>query len=349
MDGNIKPGKGVDISQNGFSKFKIFDYKKSLNDYVDNIQKYSSKGISVDEFLSKNNIKVVNANNKLAASELFGDSKLYLIETANNVLNNGNLTDIQKIELSSLLAKYEKMSVGNLNVEDMLNDLQKYLGEEEIQKAFNIYQYGKADQLANNYSSEQLASIFNYTNCGGFEINAWLNDTNLIGSKSIKKARETYGSVNQIQNLISGQKGNKVFTSSQGDILHNIDSVIASANYDEAIVTYRGVRDLFDGQDMIDCNNLKIGDSFRSAGYQSSSVVFDKCYGAKKNDTNIILKIIVPPNSGTAAYIENITGVKRYGQMEMLIKRDATMTVVGDLEYKNINGIMKTIVPVIVQ
>ena len=38
-----------------------------------------------------------------------------------------------------------------------------------------------------------------------------------------------------------------------------------------------------------------------------------------------------------------------YEQMEMLIKRDAVMTVVGDLEYVNINGVMKTIIPVIVQ
>ena len=34
--------------------------------------------------------------------------------------------------------------------------------------------------------------------------------------------------------------------------------------------------------------------------------------------------------------------------MEMLIKRNAKMTVVGDIEYKSINGELKTIIPVIV-
>ena len=109
------------------------------------------------------------------------------------------------------------------------------------------------------------------------------------------------------------------------------------------------VKDLFDYNTKINTEDLIIGDSFGSSGYQSSSVILDNCYGIKHNDTNIILEILVPPKSGTAAYIENFTGCYNYCQMEMLIKRDATMTVVGDVYKKIVNGIEKTFIPVVVQ
>ena len=113
-------------------------------------------------------------------------------------------------------------------------------------------------------------------------------------------------------------------------------------------IAFISLKDLYDGNTKIDPSTLKPGDSFTSPGYQSSSIVLENSY-VKKQGYDIVLDIIVPPNSGTAAYIENASGVKRYGQMEMLIKRNATMTVTGDPYLQNINGTNKLVVPVIVQ
>lgn len=317
----------------------------TLDDYLINLQYYSSKGISIEEYLLNNGIKLSQADTKLAAADVFGDSKLYMLETAESVLKSGNLSATQQQELASILTKYNHSRVGNLDLVTMANELSPFLSSDQMQHTMNLANTGISDTMG--YSNEQLASIFNYTACGGFEINSWLNDINLPNSS--KKARDVFREVSDIQDAISGYGPNRIFPSSQGDILDCLDSVISSTNYGEAIVTYRGVRELYDLNTKIDCSNLKVGDTFGSSGYQSSSVVFENCYGYSKSDTNIILKIIVPPNSGTAAYIENVTGVTNYGQMEMLIKRDAIMTVVGDLEFVNINGIIKTIIPVIVQ
>lgn len=234
---------------------------------------------------------------------------------------------------------------------DMLNDFNYYgiLSDEQIENAIEIMQSGKADQFVRSCTQEQKDAIYNYTNCGGFEINSFLNDASLTDEwRGEVRTRDEYGSIEKIQNIISGIKGNRNFDTTQGDIIRELDTVISSANYDEAVVTYRGVKKLYDGNVEIDTQNLKIGDSFRTAGYQSSSVVMERCYGMK-NGTDTILRVIVPPNSKSAAYIENISGVNGYGQMEMLIKRNATMTVVGDLEYTNVNGEIKTIIPVMVQ
>lgn len=65
-----------------------------------------------------------------------------------------------------------------------------------------------------------------------------------------------------------------------------------------------------------------------------------------KNDYNIILEITVLPNSGTGAFIENVSGVSNYGQTELLIKRNASMVVTGTIYNKKINGVEKTIIPV---
>ncbi len=318
-----------------------------LKNYVDNIQDYSAKGISIEEFLQKNGISIIDNNTRLSVAESLGDSKLYMLVCADDILKTGNLSDSQRRNLDNLLTAYGNKRVGDLDISDMLTNLQHYLSKEQVQTVIDLAQSGVADKLASSYTAEQLASVFNYTACGGFEINAWLNDINL--PQSSIKARDTFDSVSKIQDAISGYGPNKIFDSTQGDILDCLDSVISSANYDDAIVTYRGIKELYDRDVKIDVQNLKIGDSFESSGYQSSSVLLDNCYGMTHDDTNIILRVIVPPNSGTGAYIENITGVTNYGQMEMLIKRDAKMTVVGDLEFMEVDGIMKTIVPVIVE
>lgn len=352
--GKINLSKITDNELNEAINKKVINATKQVNlnnnilkNYIDNIQDYSSKGISIEEFLQKNGINIIDNNTRLSVAESLGDSKLYMLVCADDILKNGNLSDSQRKNLNNLLTAYGNERVGNLDISDMLTNLQQYLSKEQVQTVIDLAQSGMADKLSSSYTAEQLASVFNYTACGGFEINAWLNDINLPQSST--KARDAFDSVSKIQDAISGYGSNKIFDSTQGDILDCLDSVISSANYDDAIVTYRGIKELYDRDVKIDVQNLKIGDSFESSGYQSSSVLLDNCYGIQHDDTNIILRVIVPPNSGTGAYIENITGVSKYGQMEMLIKRDAKMTVVGDLEFMEVDGIMKTIVPVIVE
>jgi len=353
-DGNLDTKKLVNL-KNGQSNNKGNVGKE----YVDNIQEYSAKGITIEEYLQKNGINIVDNNTKLSAAVSLGDSKLYILSCVEEILNNKKLSNSKRKNLNDLLDSYKKIPVGNLNTETMLKSFKKYLSKEQIEKVNNIKQNGMSDKLASSYTDEQLAAVFNYTACGGLEINAWLNDANEPkapwDSSPDVKTRDIYHNISEIQDVMSGHydqskdRYNRIFDSSQGNIIDCLDSVISSANYDKAIVSYRGIKELFDNNVKIDVQGLKIGDSFESAGYQSSSVVMENCYGVKRGDTNIILKIIVPPNSGTGAYIENITGVNDYNQMEMIIKRDAKMTVVGDLEYVEINGMMKTIVPVMVE
>ena len=330
--------------------------QKITNDYVSNLAYYQQQGISFQDYLQSLGISTKEFKSAEEVATQLGDGKLYLLDLLSRHLNDGTLTDDQSKELTAILTKYTRMSVGDINPAEMLTEMQKFMTPEQIEKAVNIFNSGGVEKWAEGLSEAQKASVFNYTACGGFELNAYLNDTNLPGPHGTKgpKARERFSSISEIQDAVSGYalspgRSNRTLTSAEADILTELDSVISQSGYDDAIVSFRGVRNLYDASGRIDPSTLVPGVSFTTGGYQSSSILFDNNYGAKKSDTNIILQIITPPHSGTASYIESITGVTSYGQMEMLIKRNATMTVVGDVMKQVINGVEKIIVPVVVQ
>ena len=324
------------------SEILIKDYQNHFSDYV-------SQGISLEKYLSDNGIDVINPRTKLAAAEAIGDSKLYAIERLKQIRDSGKLSSSKLAKLDGIINKYAGFENGNYNINDILKDGSSFFDRADKKKIKSIHKIEFADNISSNYTYNQQAAIFNYTKCGGFEINGWLNNTTDANGVPW---RNRYSSIQDIQDRISGVYSstgrNMVFPTSSGNIISELDSVIANAKYDTPIRTYRGLKDLYDGNTKIDPSTLKPGDSFTSPGYQSSSIVLENSY-VKKQGYDIVLDIIVPPNSGTAAYIENASGVKRYGQMEMLIKRNATMTVTGDPYLQNINGTNKLVVPVIVQ
>ena len=335
----------------------IADIEKTLNVdrmlssaelYVSKINEFAANGISYQSYLKSIGIDTINLKTPLELAEYMGDSKLYMLTKLYELKSLATQTGDQ-VRLSYLINKYSQMSVGDVSAVDMLNDIGQYLSFDEQKQCLDLMNNGKIDVMSYKYSSEQLAAIYNYTACGGKEINAWLNNTDLPwpGNSGVP-ARQYFASIDEIQDKMSSFVCNRVFSSSQASIIDTLDSIIKNAKYDDAIVTYRGIKDLWDYDKQISVDDLRIGDRFGSAGYQSSSILLENCYG-KKNDTNIILEIIVLPNSGTAAYIENVSGVTKYGQTEMLIKRDAIMTVVGDVYKKIVNGVEKTFVPVVVQ
>lgn len=344
----------VDEHGNPINKFDVpnTEGKQIAKNYIDNIDNYLKQGITFEDYLKNQGIDIKRVNNKIELAETLGDGKLYLFDKLKQLSASTNISNEQKIQVNQLLDTYSKLSVGDIDSNRMFDNIKVFLTEDEVNTYLNLSKNGVSDKMASNLSYEQKASVFNYTSAGGLEINAWLNDTVAPNSKKSESARVIFNSIDKIQNLSSGIEAggrkNWDFRADKGSIIDGLDSVISSAEYDDAIVTYRGVKELWNENQMLDETLLKPGDSFSSSGYQSSSILFEDNYSSKRADSNIILEIIVPPKSGVAAYIENLTGVKKWSQSEVLIKRNATMTVIGDVYQKKINGILKTVVPVVV-
>ena len=291
------------------------------------------------------NVKTLQTAENIA--DYFGDTKCYLMDLLEKKANNLSIDANIRGEIKNLSNYYHSLRVGDIDTIDMFNNMSRYMSNDEINKGKNIAN-SVAARFFDNLDSMQKKAFFNYSACGGLEINGWLN--------KIKPYIDRFDSVEEIQDSVSGYGGfNKIFNSSERSIIDVLDSTISSAKYPDYVKAYRGLQDLYDGHVKVDVDNLKIGDSFLSDGYQSSSVLKNNAYGFNPNRPdkftthNILLEILVPPNSGTAAYLEGISGVTGYGQTEMLIKRNAKMTVIGDIRYEYINGVLKKIVPVVLE
>lgn len=329
---------------------------QKTNFYIKYISYFSGEGISISDFYKNFGIDTKVLSSNLDMAEFFGDRKLFLLESLKQKMNGLSVGSNEYDEISKLVSKYSKMSVADIDVTQMELEAKRFISSSDLLKCSNF----KADNILTNVNCtyEELASIFNYTNSGGYEINSWLFDGSIYG----KSTRGRYKTISDIQDAISGYavvrnypdgsyyiNRNRTFSSSNGSILDKLDSILKKGNYDDAVVIYRGTGDIYDGNVRLNVEDLRIGDSFSSSGYQSSSALLEKCYGVTRADKNTILQIIVPPNSGVGAYIENLSGCPNYCQAEFLLKRNAKMTIVGDIYKRVINGIEKTIVPVVVQ
>lgn len=338
---------------------KFNNINELINNYL-NDKRLLIQGISFEKYLKNNGINIINPKDNNSLATYFGDSKLYLYNKLTEALDKSP-TGPGVMKLLNIYNKYRQMSVGDIDITNMLNDVmqlnkfQQFINPKDIYKCVELANNGLSDKLASTYSSKQLAAVYNYTSMGGLELNAWLNDTVIAHMQNPKRARDLFPDIAYIQDMISGRqykrRQNRYFSSKEGSIIGELDSLIKNTNYDDAIITYRGVQDIYDNGKKIDINKLKKGDSFSTDGYQSSSVLMNNCYAVNHyNDhVDIILKVVVPPKSGAAAYIEHIGGCSGWCQTEMLIKRKAKMTVVDDVYTQVINGKKKTIVPVVVQ
>jgi hypothetical protein len=298
--------------------------------YLKRIQEFDAKGISYTDYLRQCGIGVVNPTTKMDAAVQMGDGKLWLQETIRR--NTGT-----------------NPSFGPNGNFDFMSELNKGVQNGWVTQAdldfYNINMAGKGVMAAQQYTPKQAASLFNYTKCGGFEINAYLNDGMLDGPHGPIKARAAYNGIGDIQDSISGYHGNRVFPSTQGNIVDRLDSAIRHTNYDSAIVSYRGTGHVYNNGVQVDPFSLKPGDELRtSAGFSSSSLLPSNTY--KKE---CILEIVTPPKSGLGAYIEPYAGVSGYGQMEVLLKRGGGMVVAGNAYQADFfgDGVLRTIIPVI--
>lgn len=326
---------------------------EAINDWIKNKEYYLKQGETLKKYLKNRNISVVQLKNKDDVINYFGDSKLYLLQKLKQLESSSNLPNTDRQILSHLRTKYENVSISDLDVPEMMNNLSKYLTKSELNKALDLANNGLCEKMASSYSYKQKAAIHNYTAMGGFEINGWLNNA----SRGSRRFRDMYKDINDIQDRISGAhvknlRFNKDLPSSEGSILDYLDSVISSANYDKPIETYRGLKSLYSNGIKIDPAKLKPGDVIEAGpGYSSSSVIPENSYSHSSNKTgyDIVLKTIVPPNSGTGVYIENISGISNYGQTEMLLKRNPKFIITDAPYIENINGTLKTVLECVIQ
>ena len=103
-----------------------------------------------------------------------------------------------------------------------------------------------------------------------------------------------------------------------------MDHAIASSSpTKKAMVVYRGVDQLFDGNIMLDPKSLEIGQVISDKAFLSTTLLPTTSI---TDSRNIMIKIKVPEGS-KGLYVESLTGVTGYGQQEFLLPRDSKLRV----------------------
>lgn len=108
------------------------------------------------------------------------------------------------------------------------------------------------------------------------------------------------------------------------DYVAVMDHAIASSSpTKKAMVVYRGVDQLFDGNTMLDPKSLEIGQVISDKAFLSTALLPTTSI---TDSRNIMIKINVPEGS-KGLYVESLTGVAGYGQQEFLLPRDSKLRV----------------------
>lgn len=317
-----------------------------------------SQNISMEQYYQQLGFSVGRASDRLSLSQLMGDSKLYLNSIYNKLIseNKDAFNEITKQMQKEFGNSFTYKKSGNIDTNKFYELLSPYMDSASREKFMSLNN-GVASSFESTLTKTQKDSIFNYTCYGGFQINTYLNDGVIDRGNDIGcfRTRDVYSSIDEIQNSISKCLGNHDYTTKDGSLLEDLDSVISSAMYDNPFVTYRGVGNLFDNGEVVDLNSIKIGSTLHTNSYLSSSMLLNNAYlgkttkGINEPVKNICLEIIVPPNSGSGAYIENISGVDSFCQTEVILKRNQTLTVIGNPYYRKVKGVQTTFVPVCIE
>ena len=280
---------------------------------------------------NQNNGNPVKLSSKEEVANYFGDPKLLLMEKATQLINNGNIDANLKQQLTLIL----DMPTSDVNITDTLKLLSPYMTKAEVNNIvamINNFDNTNLGMWQSSLTQAELDAIYCYTKNGGFEINACLNGSEyFINPKTGKKVYgiqvgkefvkwTDHGALEKITGLIYFYNF-KATSDKSSSIVNEIDSAISRFKLTEAITVYRGINGFGPNVDM---DAISVGQQITTEGYSSCSVLGDAANLTKNK--NYLLEIDVPPGYN-GAYIETVTGVNNYGQLEFLLKRNSTIEV----------------------
>lgn len=275
---------------------------------------------------------------KLDVADYFGDPKLVLLDKANNLKNSNVLDDVTRKNINNFCS----MSTVDVNSIDLLNTLSPYLNSSEINQIvqmMNDFDNINLGEWQNSLDINSKDALYCYTKMGGFELNSCLNKMDCFidstgkkhygfnnGDKFVKWTDDD--ALEQVTEVIYKLNG-KSTLGKTNNIVNELDNAIGTFNLDKPITVYRGINDLGSSVNMDD---LFVGQKFTTAGYSSCTMIKDGASLARNK--NYLLEINVP-SGNHGAFIESMSGVSDYCQMEFLLKRNSSFEITG---IKEVNG-----------
>ena len=345
---DIEDGKLVykSISEAEYQNYENTSAGKMLSDYVsDKKNLIAIKSDFFAKIFEKNGISNIIDNgvsspivfkDKFEVARAFGDAKQLAYLELLKLFENKPIQSIPQ-EVRELLYKVDEdgkfVSTSQREISDssVYSVAEKYLSSELLSEIQSI-------KNTPNSNVERLRKIplikeviEGYTQASGPAIAAVLR-------KSIVKYKgATYNGIDnenviELENLINkfdwNNGRNKASYLKIMDHVAVMDYAIESSPaVAKPFTVYRGVDQLFNGNNIVDISSLKVGDIISDKAFLSTTLLESTKI---TSDRDIIMKINIPEGT-KGLYLESLTGVEGYGQQEFLLPRDSQLRLTDNV------------------
>ena len=317
---NLKSGTESDVKLNDISEgdiptVKLFD--EAITEELATIKNNTSNSL--------------NFTNQSEIAAYFDDPKQFFVSKLDSIYKNAKSPSLQE-KISNLADYIKSTPVRDIDFSLIYDDYSKYLSRSDRKTLKKLMMNDKI----NHYTDTEQDLIQAYTHVAGPALTAYLRKTTTMFeghpfdgtnysamSSYIGRGFEDISKFDTLYKYTDLSK-----------FINKMDSIIEkSSPLKDNITVYRGVDGLFLNGEKI--STFDIGQTFDDSAFISTSLI-------PRNIANrrpILLEIEVPKGT-KAAYLEKYTGVKNYGQQELLLGRNNKFEITSLPRFNEENGQM---------
>ena len=317
---NLKSGTESDVKLNDISEgdiptVKLFD--EAITEELATIKNNTSNSL--------------NFTNQSEIAAYFDDPKQFFVSKLDSIYKNAKSPSLQE-KISNLADYIKSTPVRDIDFSLIYDDYSKYLSRSDRKTLKKLMMNDKI----NHYTDTEQDLIQAYTHVAGPALTAYLRKTTTMFeghpfdgtnySAMSSYIGRGFEDISKFDNLYKYTDLSK--------FINKMDSIIEkSSPLKDNITVYRGVDGLFLNGEKI--STFDIGQTFDDSAFISTSLI-------PRNIANrrpILLEIEVPKGT-KAAYLEKYTGVKNYGQQELLLGRNNKFEITSLPRFNEENGQM---------
>lgn len=317
---NLKSGTESDVKLNDISEgdiptVKLFD--EAITEELATIKNNTSNSL--------------NFTNQSEIAAYFDDPKQFFVSKLDSIYKNAKSPSLQE-KISNLADYIKSTPVRDIDFSLIYDDYSKYLSRSDRKTLKKLMMN---DEI-NHYTDTEQDLIQAYTHVAGPALTAYLRKTTTMFeghpfdgtnySAMSSYIGRGFEDISKFDNLYKYTDLSK--------FINKMDSIIEkSSPLKDNITVYRGVDGLFLNGEKI--STFDIGQTFDDSAFISTSLI-------PRNIANrrpILLEIEVPKGT-KAAYLEKYTGVKNYGQQELLLGRNNKFEITSLPRFNEENGQM---------
>lgn len=251
-------------------------------------------------------------------AQYFNDPRQYIFSKLDDIA----IANPNNAELIKSINDVKNTPIREIDTDAIYKKYSKYLSKEDKKTLKELI---KQDKLYNNYTDIEQDVLEAYSQTSGPAITAY-NRKTITNFKGVELDGRNFKSISDWIGISFGKIGKYSKLSKLLDVdkfVDVMDNIInKSVPLKEDLIVYRSANSVFKNGERV--NTFDIGTRFDDQAFVSTSVIPTSI--SQRND--IVMEIQIPKGT-KALYLEKFTGVKNYGQQELLLGRNHEFEIIS--------------------